>query len=89
MKNWILASVAATALAGAGVAQYAFAASGDAPGATMKRQHGPSGQVRAALFEARIAGMKAALKLTSEQEKAWAPFEASVRSAEDGPHGGG
>jgi len=81
MKKWILASVAAVAIAGAGVAEYAFAAPGDPPGGMMER-HGPSPEIRAALFEARIAGMKAALKLTPEQEKTWAPFESAVRTAE-------
>jgi len=33
------------------------------------------------LLDARIAGMKAALKLTADQEKNWAPFEAEVREA--------
>jgi hypothetical protein len=80
MKNWILASVAAVALAGAGVAEYAFAAVGDPPG--MMDHRGPSPEIRAALFDARVAGMKAALKLTPEQEKAWAPFETAVRAAE-------
>jgi hypothetical protein len=84
MRKWILASVAAFSLAGAGagVAQYAFAAAGDPPGGMMEHHHGPSPEVRAALFEARIAGMKVALKLTPEQEKVWAPFEASVRTAQ-------
>ena len=80
MRQWIIASIAAVAIAGAGVAELAFAAPGDPPGATMD-QRGPSPEIRAALFEARVAGMKAALKLTPEQEKAWAPFETAVRTA--------
>jgi hypothetical protein len=36
---------------------------------------------RAALLDARLAGLKAALKLTPDQEKLWAPFETSVRDA--------
>jgi predicted negative regulator of RcsB-dependent stress response len=82
MRKWILASVAAAALAGAGVAEFAFASPGDPPGGMMMGHHGPSPEVRAALFEARIQGMKAALKLTPDQEKAWAPFETAVRGAE-------
>jgi hypothetical protein len=81
VRKWIFASVAVAALAGAGVAEYAFAAPGDPPGGMMDH-HGPSPEIRAALFDARIAGMKAALKLTPEQEKAWAPFETAVRAAE-------
>ena len=80
MKKWILASVAAFALAGAGIAEYAVAAVGDPPG--MMDHHGPSPEIRAALFDARVAGMKVALKLTPEQEKTWAPFETAVRAAE-------
>jgi hypothetical protein len=82
MRKWILASVAAAALAGAGVTQYAFAAGESPTGGMTEPHHGPSPEIRAALFEARIAGMKAALKLTPEQEKAWAPFETAVRTAQ-------
>jgi len=80
MRKWILASVAIAAIAGAGVAEFAFASPGDPPG--MMDHHGPSPEIRAALFEARIAGMKVALKLTPDQEKVWAPFETAVRTAE-------
>ena len=34
-----------------------------------------------ALLDARLAGMKAGLKLTPDQEKLWGPFEAAVRDA--------
>ncbi len=34
-----------------------------------------------ALFIAKLAGLKAGLKLTPEQEKLWAPFEGAVRDA--------
>ena len=33
------------------------------------------------MLDAHLAGMKAALKLTPDQEKNWAPFEAAVRDA--------
>jgi hypothetical protein len=35
----------------------------------------------AALLNAKLAGLKAGLKLTPDQEKLWAPFEAAVRGA--------
>ena len=35
----------------------------------------------AALLDARLAGLKAVLKLTADQEKLWTPFEAAVRDA--------
>jgi len=81
MRKWIVASVAAASIAGAGVVEYAFAAPGDPPGGMMDHR-GPSPEIRAALFDARVAGMKAALKLTPDQEKTWAPFETAVRTAE-------
>lgn len=34
-----------------------------------------------ALLDARLAGLKAGLKLTNDQEKLWPPFEAAVRDA--------
>jgi hypothetical protein len=34
---------------------------------------------RGFLLDAKLAGMKAALKLTPDQDKNWAPFEAAVR----------
>ncbi len=34
-----------------------------------------------ALLDAKLAGLKAGLKLTPDQEKLWGPFEAAVRSA--------
>jgi hypothetical protein len=72
MKKVFLASVAALAIAGSTVA-YA--------------QHRPWSQDharlspddRAALTDARIAAVKAGLKLTPDQEKLWPPVEAAVR----------
>ena len=34
-----------------------------------------------ALLDAKLAGLKAGLKLTPDQEKLWEPFEAAVRDA--------
>src|SRR3982074_2206222 len=72
MKKVLLAGVAALAIAGSTVA-YA--------------QHRPwfhdharlSPDDRAALTDARIAAVKAGLKLTPDQEKLWPPVEAAVR----------
>jgi hypothetical protein len=72
MKKIVLAGVAALAIAGSGVV-YA--------------QHRPwfhdhvrmSSEDRAALADARIAAVKAGLKLTPDQEKLWPPVEAAVR----------
>ena len=38
---------------------------------------------RAAMLDARLAGLKAGLRLTPDQEKLWAPFEAAVREFAD------
>ncbi len=37
-----------------------------------------------AVLDAKLVGMKAALKLTPDQEKLWAPFESAVRDADRG-----
>ena len=73
MKKVLLAGAAALAIAGSTVA-YA-------------QQHRPwfhdharlSPDDRAALTDARIAAVKAGLKLTPDQEKLWPPVEAAVR----------
>jgi Spy/CpxP family protein refolding chaperone len=74
MKKLVVASLAAGALASSFLAAGAFAAQGDStpPAAADAREF---------LLDAHIAGMKAALKLTPDQEKNWAPFEAAVRDA--------
>jgi hypothetical protein len=72
MKKFAIAGIAALAIAGS-TAVYA--------------QHRPwfhehariSPEDRAALADARIAAVKAGLKLTADQEKLWPPVEAAVR----------
>src|ERR1700760_439537 len=72
MKKFVLAGVAALAIAGSSVV-YA--------------QHRPwfhehmrlSPEDRAAFTDARIAAVHAGLKLTPDQEKLWPPVEAAVR----------
>jgi len=83
MRKWILASVAAVALVGA--APLATAASGDPagqPGGPEMGQHMPSPEIMKVMLDAKLGGMKAALKLTADQEKLWTPFEAAVRDAD-------
>ena len=75
MKKFVVAALAAAALGGSALALGAAAAPGDPP---------PPGDAREAggfMLDAHLAGMKAALKLTPDQEKNWAAFEASVRDA--------
>jgi hypothetical protein len=73
MKKFAIAGIAALAIAGS-TAVYAAA------------QHRPwfhhermSSEDRAAFADARIAAVKAGLKLTPDQEKLWPPVEAAVR----------
>ncbi len=49
------------------------------PGGTQWMER--SASANGALLDARLAGMKAGLKLTPDQEKLWGPFEAAVRDA--------
>jgi LTXXQ motif family protein len=79
MRKFILVSASAAAIIAATFGVSAFAAAGDAPaapsGAEMQRMQ----EDHAAMLEAHLAGMKAGLKLTAEQEKNWPAFEAAIR----------
>jgi Spy/CpxP family protein refolding chaperone len=77
MRKLVLTSLTAAALAGSAFVYNALAASGDAPDGP--RMHGM--EDHGFMLDARLAGMKAALKLTPEQEKLWTPFESAVRDA--------
>lgn len=74
MKKLILSAAVAAALAGSPFTYNAIAApdAADAPGAHRMAERG-------FLLDAKLAGMKAALKLTPEQEKLWPAFETAVR----------
>jgi hypothetical protein len=73
MKKFVLVALAATALAGSAVSYNAFAA-GEPPAAEHRIE------VRAALLDAHLAGLKAGLNLTADQEKNWPAFESAVRT---------
>ena len=76
MNKLVLSAIAAAALAGSAFSLNAIAAQ-DTPqgaGAHMMADAG-------FLFDAKLAGMKAALKLTPEQEKLWPAFETVSRDA--------
>jgi hypothetical protein len=76
MKKWVIAGVATVALVGTGIGVAAYA-------------HGPKKQSFEDLFDrmiervqygdARLAGVKAGLRLTAEQEKLWGPVENTAR----------
>lgn len=81
MRKWILASAAVLALAGAVSA--VSAAPGDPPPATQPTPPHPGmmppPEMMQMMLDARIGGMKAALRLSADQEKLWGPFESAVR----------
>jgi len=77
--RYVLPSLAAVAICAFGVA--ATAAPGDSPqSAGMERMQQWAAD-HEALLNARLAGLKAGLKLTPDQEKLWPPFETAVRRA--------
>jgi hypothetical protein len=97
MKKWVIAGVAAVALAGTGLGVAAYAQGhkkhsfedrfdrmiervqyGDQKGWRGPRR-ALSAEDRAAFLDARIAGVKAGLKLSAEQEKLWGPVETVAR----------
>jgi hypothetical protein len=84
MKRIITAACAAATLALAIPAVQSFAAT-DEPTAAQQEQGQQRGdlwrQRRAEVFDARLVGFKASLALTSDQEKASAPFELALRDA--------
>lgn len=77
MKKFLLAGVAVLAIAGS-TAVYAQHR-GDGPGRHHHHHHKMNPEDRAAFMDARIAAVKAGLKLTPDQEKLWPPLEAAVR----------
>lgn len=76
MKKIVVAALAAAALGGSALALGAAAAPGDAPPAP-----GDAREAGGFMLDAHLAGMKAALKLTPDQEKNWGAFETAVRDA--------
>jgi len=78
MLRTLLTPIAALAICASGVFAAAAPAEPPAP-AAMAEQHWAAD--RAAMLDARLAGLKAGLKLTPDQEKLWPPFDAAVRDA--------
>jgi zinc resistance-associated protein len=79
MKTLIAASLVALVSAGA---TYAIAQNNNGDGwraQRMERMERFAREDMPALTDARIAGIKAGLKLTSDQEKLWPPVEQSLR----------
>jgi len=78
MKH-VLTSLAALAFCAFGVGAVAAPAESAGPAGMERMQHWAADHE--AMLDAKLAGLKAGLKLTSDQEKLWAPFEAAVRDA--------
>ena len=76
MKQVVLVTLAAAALGGSVLVLGAAAAPGDQPPPAAAM-----GEAGGFMLDAHLAGMKAALKLTPDQEKNWAAFESAVRDA--------
>jgi LTXXQ motif family protein len=77
MRKLILTAIAAAGIAGSTFAYTAYAAN-EPPNAAHVQQ---MQEERAAMLDAHLAGFKAGLKLTADQEKMWAPFESAIRGA--------
>src|SRR5579871_3448750 len=71
-----------TAIAACGLSWAVFAAPAEPPPppSPMERMERWT-QDHEALLTAKLAGLKAGLKLNPDQEKLWSPFESSVREA--------
>jgi Spy/CpxP family protein refolding chaperone len=80
MRKLLLASVA-IAVTSSAWSLCALAAPGDAPSPPTAAEMQNVQEMHAAMLEAHLAGMKAGLKLTAEQEKNWPAFEAAIREA--------
>jgi Spy/CpxP family protein refolding chaperone len=77
MNKFVMSAVAAAALAGTGLAYAATAA----PDAAQTPAAGQRMMDRGFMLDAKLAGMKAALNLTADQQKLWPAFETAVRDA--------
>jgi hypothetical protein len=73
----LVASAAFLAAAAGAGAQTAAAPTATQPAAPKWMQRWVDN--RAAMLDARLAGLKAGLRLTPDQEQLWGPFEAAVR----------
>ena len=78
MKRTIVAALVAGSLS---APTFALAAEGDQHASRAERmQHWAAD--RETMLDAKLAGMKAGLGLTTDQEKLWGPFESAVRDAD-------
>jgi hypothetical protein len=78
MKRTALGVVAALAVSASAFGLTA-AAESDQPSRSERMQHWAAD--RETMLDAKLAGMKAGLQLTADQDKLWAPFESAVKGA--------
>jgi hypothetical protein len=76
MKRTLIAALSAF-----GVCVFAFAPPAASAQNAQPSRMGQWAADREIMLEARLAGMKAGLQLTPDQEKLWAPFESAVKDA--------
>lgn len=82
MKRTLLGALAVLAVSVSAFALTAAAAEGDRQsGAAMMERMQHWAADRETLLDAKLAGMKAALGLTADQEKLWGPLESAVKDA--------
>lgn len=81
MKRSVVVRVGAISVALAASWAALAAASVPTPAPTPMERMQRWTEDHAALLTAKLAGLKAGLKLTADQEKLWGPFESSVRDA--------
>ncbi len=80
MKRTVLGVFAALAVSACGFALTAAAAQDNQqPSRAERMQHWAAD--RETMLDAKLAGMKAGLQLTPDQDKLWAPFESAVKDA--------
>ena len=78
MRSLLVAALIAGSLS---APTFALAAEGDQQASRAERMQRRAAD-RETILDAKLAGMKAGLRLTTDQEKLWAPFESAVKEAD-------
>ncbi len=80
MKRTLLVALAALTLSASAFSLTAAGAESDQQPSRAERMR-QMAEDRQTMLDAKLAGMKAGLQLTPDQEKLWAPFESAVKDA--------
>ena len=80
MKRTLLVALAAVTISASAFSLTVAAAESDQQPSRAERMH-QMAEDRQVMLDAKLAGMKAGLQLTPDQEKLWAPFELAVKDA--------